>query len=150
MATNLFKFCPHCRGIYEQGPQELSIGVPVIACRECNGLIVDTDRTEWELKSPLGKAVYFVLCGWTAFFWGLAFPMGAYFLGQHLGFRVDNEAAFSLWLIGSLFFLGVLILGNLNDVRASQERMKDPQYRELLRQAGLLKRDRPVGRATRK
>ena len=139
MALNLMKFCPHCRSMFEQGPQEIGIGTPLVNCPACKGVIVDADRTEWELKSPIGKAFYLLLCGWTSIFWGFGFLM----LGLALRYKFDVEISdamlINLWIGGGIGVLMLLILFNWKDIEESRERMKDPRYRERLKRAGLLK-----------
>ena len=112
------------------------IGRPVHKCPQCEGFIIDTDETEWELKSPEEKTNYFVISGWKSIVYSVALSLGARFLLKGLSF-IDYMV---LWAAGCVVFLWIFIFSNCKDIQESQARMADPQYRELLKTLGLLEK----------
>lgn len=136
MGMYVIKKCPHCQTVYEEGHESRGIGRPFRKCSQCEGVIIDTDETEWELKSPLGKATYFLICGYTCIVYGTGFLLVASFAFKGLS-TIDYMM---LWAGGCVVALGVLIIVNYRDIEESQTRMADPKYRELLETLGLLKK----------
>ena len=142
MAMLVFKSCPYCRKQYQWGTDSRGIGSPIKQCPNCKGSFIDTDETEWELKSPIRRFYFYVICAWTALAYGIVVPLGAMFVLNYLKYDIEKFGITgfgSLYLIGVLVFTIIIILNNRNEIKESKERMKDNNYRNQLVKAGLLK-----------
>jgi hypothetical protein len=142
----VIKKCPHCKKVYESGHHAIGIGEPLATCQYCKGMIVDKDNMEWELKGTLGKIGYLFVCFWTVALYGLAVPLGIYGIAYLLSKdKAAVEASFTPKAVITFWIIGVILASiksykvNTKDIQASKERMKNPEYRALLRRAGLLK-----------
>jgi hypothetical protein len=136
----VIKSCPKCGNIYDSSDSK-GIGKPFLICSDCQCLIIDTDITEWDLKSGIGKLGYILICGWTSLCYGIAVPLAAAFgLAKLFGFEIsDISLLIYLCVVGVLCFLVLIYFRNSTDIRESKERMKDPHYRDFLIRIGLLR-----------
>jgi hypothetical protein len=134
MAISVNK-CPHCGSRWTEN-YSIGIGCPAYQCDTCEGFIIDPDANEWELKSLLGKAAYFGVVFWTSLLISIAPVILALWL---LGGDLAEEKLLIVWVPSFLAALAWRGFDNLKQIQASRERMRDPQYRLMLRQAGLLR-----------
>ena len=125
--------------MYKHGSDSRSIGKPFLRCPDCQCLIIDKDRNEWELKGFFGKVAYIFICGWSSLLYGFLFPLVALGLGKLFGFSLSERAFLYIYIAGVLSFLVLGILIESQDIRESKERMKDPSYRDFLKEIGLLR-----------
>ena len=135
MAMRVTKKCPHCKGVYEQGPDQRGIGTPLRSCESCGNTFVDTDENEWELMGPLGKLSFVFISTWTAFVFGIALPALCYAVDKDLA----EDHFLGLYACGVVAFALILGVMNTRDIKESRHRMRDPDYRSRLHQAGLLR-----------
>jgi hypothetical protein len=135
------KSCPHCKKTYDFDHDRRGIGSPLLQCPSCSNLIIDTDMNEWELKDPISKIIYIILSVYTAFMYGLLSPLIAWGIADL--FDYDSEAhGYNFFIISyaiGVFLIALVALwSNKGDIKESKERMKDSEYRLLLKKAGLL------------
>lgn len=142
MAMLVIKYCPHCKKTYDAGHNSRGIGIPLKKCPSCGGVIIDTDETEWELKNSFARLGYYFICAWTAFVYGISVPLAIDFFLDYYEYDINKLGWVgfgALYALGITIFAMILIRRNVKDIHASKERMKDENYRLVLRQAGLLK-----------
>ena len=139
MAATVIKRCPHCKNIFETGIDSRGIGIPFKICQSCDGYIIDTDETEWELKSPFSKLLYFLICAWTSIQYGILPLIAALFIGPKFGVNFENKELFTFWGIGTLVLAFLIIKANSIDIRESKTRMQNPEYRKTLEKLGLIR-----------
>lgn len=129
------KTCPHCNHTMSE-TYSIGIGKPFAECSNCGKMVIDRDTTEWELKNIFQKLFFLVTCLYTAIIVGVI-PVLIY------GFSVDNPsdtALLGIWL-GTSCCVALFSSRNLvEEINASKERMKDPDYRQVLQSVGLLTR----------
>ena len=142
MALQKWKRCPHCRKTYEFGVDQRGIGSSLIRCPSCNDYIIDKDNKEWELMDPVERVIHFFIMSYSTILYAII-PAGIILLADSLiGFMPELPGLWSLYvpyLIGLVIMILLSIWGINEQIRESNLRMKDPEYRELLKRAGLLK-----------
>ena len=140
MPTIVIKRCPKCHVPYEADFDSRGLGQPFRACQLCRQIIIDTDTTEWELKSLPAKVGYLVICLWSSLLVGLLLPI-AVLVYRELTDQpsMGNELFVRLLAVGVLLAAAVMFLGTWKEIQESKERMKNEPYRAVLRQLGLLK-----------
>lgn len=136
--------CKHTKGIqlYRAG-----IGTPLYQCDLCGTYNKVNQFTEWELMGVFRKTKTIILYTYTAFFWAVAGPALLYFVDTTLAgnqiSKMPDSSVGVLLLYTYLFSLAVMlcITGRrlFIDIKTSQSRMADPNYKELLISTGLLK-----------
>jgi hypothetical protein len=134
----VIKRCPTCGYVYD-GSDSVSIGKPFLDCPDCKSLIIDTDSTEWELKSSFGKVAYVASWIKTCLAYGSVFAAAAFALIELLGFDLGNASFISLCVVTFICCAIYACFMNLTDIRESRKRRRDPHYRLFLIQIGLLK-----------
>jgi hypothetical protein len=141
MGTYKTKSCPKCGNVFEMFAHVYAkIGKPFRECEKCKSLCLDTDTTEWDLKGPLGKASYIFLSSLGSILLGWLVPLAlfAFGLSKWIGMEPNSFTVLGSWGLGVLMF-GALNWSSVHkEIRASQERMSDPHYRECLRALGIL------------
>ena len=128
------KTCPHCKNT-TSGIWSIGVGKPFVECRNCGKMFVDRDATEWELKNIFQKILFLVPLLYTSFLLGVA-PILIY--AVLVDYPSDTAVKY-IWMSSS--FVAALFCGwhLVGDIKASKERMKDPDYRQILQSIGLLK-----------
>ena len=128
------KRCPHCGNTMSE-VYSIGIGRPFVDCSNCGKVVIDKDSTEWELKNFFQKIFYLFTSLYTVFIFSFL-PMLV------IGFLIDDLSDATLLVI-YLLSAGCLALFSgrslIEDIKASDARMKDPSYRQMLQAMGLLK-----------
>lgn len=128
------KTCPHCKNTVST-LYSIDIGKPFVECSNCGHLVIDKDITEWELKDIFQKIYFLVICLYSAFLFGFLPNLIYIFLVDD----IDEGALLGIWLTASCC---IALFGSRNlidEIKESKERMRDPEYRQVLRSIGLLK-----------
>ena len=136
------KTCPHCKRTYTE-TYTIDIGQPFRECVDCKGIVIDRDVTEWELKNVFQKIFYFVAVAFSSVMIGFIGGMilavlKAYDVIDVLGPRDENFLSISMFFAVVIFLYGTTVTLK-NDIKESNKRMRDPNYRDKLRRMGLLK-----------
>jgi hypothetical protein len=70
----------------------------------------------------------------------MLFPIGGKLLEKPLGYEMSTDAGVILYFIGLVLIAYRLLRLELKDIKSSRQRMQNPEYREFLREIGLLKK----------
>lgn len=130
--------CPSCgQVIRKQTNPADEIGVPFERCSHCGTVYRNSYKEEWITKSPIKRFFFFLQVG----VWARAVMLPMFiliFLTEFLEWGTDS--VFVLWPFLSLAWLigGYFIhrKAEKDDIAASVERTKDPEYLNLLKKAG--------------
>lgn len=137
MATLIFYTCPKCRARIETQDAYQSVGPPFIQCNKCGRIfIVAKNRTEWELKTPWQRGIFYAKVGFISLWLGFGTGGLLTILGDE--FLVKP---FSWWFsmplgIGAWYWM--LSADLRRNIQESRERMANPKHREILEHLGLL------------
>lgn len=130
--------CPSCGKIIRRQTNPVEkLGNPFERCRNCGKFYKNSYTEEWITKSPI-KRFFFLLPIYT---WARAFmfPMFIILIPSAI-LDIDIESIIILWPIMSITWLvgGYFLYkkAEKENIRKSIERTKDPEYLNLLRQAG--------------
>lgn len=144
------KRCPHCRRIYDSGQYREKIGKPLKTCPFCRSLFIDTNTNEWTLLSIGGKISYIFYVLIAIFTTGILAGMVVLLLLilPDILFKT-NISHFVISSGNGVIALGVvcwiltavyILIREVRDISASNARMKDAGYLQILETAGLLKK----------
>ena len=144
------KRCPHCGKVYESGQYREKIGKPVVTCPFCLKPLIDKHSNEWQLLGLGGKIYYIFSVLMTIFITGMLSGMiillitllPDIFLKTHVGDFITSggNGVIILWIICLILSAVYILIREGRDISASNMRMKDPAYLQLLETAGLLKK----------
>ncbi len=141
MPTFIRYKCAKCRKSLGTDQPYFSIGVPFLICDSCETVnIIAENKTEWDLKTPYKKFS-------TSFdVWGLGIIIGAG-AGLVCGLLLQEVLKVKSGLIfvplialGIFVSLPFFLKGLKKDIEASRLRMKDENYRSVLKHLGLLEK----------
>jgi hypothetical protein len=128
------KTCPYCKYTLAE-TYKIGIGKPFVECSNCKERVIDKDTTEWELKNIFQKICFLLVSLYTTVFYGI-FPVLIYGL---LVDKPSNSMVLGIWFLSSCVLAVFTSRGLVEEINASNERMKDTDYRQVLRSMGLLK-----------
>ena len=128
------KTCPYCKYTLAE-TYTIGIGKPFVECSNCKERIIDKDATEWELKNIFQKIFFLFVSLYTAVIFGVL-PVFIYGLSVD---KPSNSMVLGIWFLSSCVLALFTGRGLVEEINASNERMKDTEYRQVLRSMGLLK-----------
>jgi hypothetical protein len=134
----VIKKCPNCKDIYYTGHDRRGIGIPYKTCILCKTIIIDEAETEWELKNLGQKFVYILICIWTSILFGAIGPIMVYCFNELTDTKTTDKQGLYAYIIGIIIFGIIFYRANIKDIQLSKERMKDANYRGILKKLGLL------------
>lgn len=130
--------CPSCGQVIRRQTNPVKeIGIPFERCRYCGTTYRNSYKEEWITKSPIRRFFFFLQVG----VWARAIMLPTLILFILIAaFDWYTAIVFVIWPFLSLAWLigGYFVhrKAEQEDIAASLERTKDPQYVNLLRQAG--------------
>ncbi len=130
--------CPSCGQVIRRQTNPVKeIGIPFERCRHCCTTYRNSYKEEWITKSPIRRFFFFL----QVYVWARAIMLPMLILIIPIAaFDWDTDIVFATWPFLSLAWLigGYFVhrKAEQEDIAASLERTKDPQYVNLLRQAG--------------
>lgn len=143
------KRCPDCGKLYESGLYREKIGKPIASCYFCGARFIDKSVNEWELRGIGGKIWYLLFSVLDVFAVGMISAMIIIFLLllPDLLFKTGfshfmlNDGDYFIGLFALCIFVNLIrvVIRESKDYSASKTRMTDPNYRQELKLAGLLK-----------
>ena len=143
------KRCPECGRLYESGIYREKIGRPIASCIFCGTRFLDKSVNEWELRGIGSKIGYLIFSVLDIFAVGMISAMvvillmilpDLLFKTTFSHFMMGNGNYFiALFAICIVINLIRIVIRESKDFSASKMRMADPQYREEMKLAGLLK-----------
>ena len=135
--------CPNCRWSYRQDLDRTGVGQPFYNCPQCKYLTLDDDRTEWELMDFGQRLGLFLIIVMRSIVFG---PIIFILLLGFLAWLFSFEESFKgLTVFLTIGILGFVAMGTLNvwleirEIRESKQRMRGVQYRNQLKELGILK-----------
>ena len=137
MAT-VIKKCSRCKKAFEVTGNYKGIGVPFKICPYCDEIIIDNSDDEWELKDTSEKIGFYFTMFWTAILYGLLIPIIYLIFNELSDNKPKEDIFFYFWILGILLFSIIVYRIHLKDIKESEKRMKDPNYRLMLKKIGLL------------
>ena len=148
--TFQIKRCPHCGKVYESGQYREKIGKPIVICSFCVKPLIDKNTNEWQLLGISGKIYYIFFVLLTIFMIGIISGMVVLlltllpdiFFKTHLSDFIisTGNGVILLWVICLILSAIYILIREGKDISASNIRMKDSSYLQLLEAAGLLKK----------
>lgn len=137
MPTLIFYTCPKCHARIETQDAYQSVGPPFILCSKCGGIFsVAKNRTEWELKRPWQRRIFFAKVAFFSLWLGFGTGILLTLLAQEfLATPVSQWFAVPLGIGAWYWMLSADLRRNIQE---SRERMADPKHREILEYLGLL------------
>lgn len=137
MPTFIFYTCSNCNSRIETQDAYHSIGSPYTTCQKCGSVFnISKNRNEWELKKPgertmfYSKVIFFSL--WLGAGGGGVITL---FAKDLAGIAVSYWVSVPIGIGGFYWMLSADLRGS---IKASQERMMDPNHRRILQKLGLL------------
>lgn len=143
------KRCPECGKLYESGLYREKIGKPIVSCYFCGTKFIDKSVNEWELRGIGSKIGYFIVLALDVFAFGIiaAMVVSLLILLPDILFKTsfshfmlnDGNYFIGLGIVCIVINLIRIIFRESKDISASKTRMTDPNYRQEMKLAGLLK-----------
>lgn len=130
--------CPYCGNtIRKQTNPVNTIGDPFERCHYCGKTYRNTYKEEWITKSPIRRFFFFLQSG----VWARALAIPFLLVGGLCAiFEWDNSVFWAIWPFLALAWLicGYFLHKKWEqaDISESLERTKNPEYVEILKQAG--------------
>ena len=129
--------CPSCGQVIRRQTNPVKeIDIPFERCRHCGKIYLNSYKEEWITKSPISRFFFFLQAG----VWARAFALPALIIFPIEALNWDTDIFFALWPLFSLawLFCGYFLHRNAaqNAISASIARTNDPEYVNLLKQAG--------------
>ena len=124
--------CPHCQQIIERGykSRAYKIGSPITFCPKCQKLIVDNDKMEWGVMSPVSRFLFSQFAN-AAFGWHF---FGALAMGIFQDFGTNATlimiAIAEAIIVSARHFLFKALYED--EIKASIKRSENPDYIEIL------------------
>lgn len=144
------KRCPECGKLYESGIYREKIGKPIASCYFCGARFIDKSVNEWELRGIGSKIGYLIVLALDVFAFGIVSAMVVILLIllPDLLFKTSfshfmlNDGNYFIGLFALCIFINLIrtVIREAKDFSASKMRMADPNYRQEIKLAGLLKR----------
>jgi hypothetical protein len=136
MASMTFINCPFCGHCLAEGCSlgRGPIGPPFVECPRCKKLVLDPGCTEWQLMDAGRRFIYFLYFAPATLFYAVGLPAVANF---YFGVGWQSNLMYFVWIGGLILSFIFNMWRASREIKASNERIKDPKYRKVLEEFGL-------------
>jgi hypothetical protein len=121
------------------GQTYIGLGNPVRQCQKCGVTVIDRDFTEWKLCTPQQRAKYWASVFSEGLAYGIGIPMAIWASLYFAGVRLHAAIIVSAIIIALAISIYRMRAALKREIELSCARMKDPNYRALLKANGLLR-----------
>ena len=136
---------PHCREcgerlVFDQVFEDEFVGRPFAVCLHCGARNRHSSRTEWHLKNTKEKAWHIFRKAWLAMASGLLAAVSLILLLVNFGHVLPTvNLAWGCVAVGTVPAAVFILVTETRKISASNRRMKDPIYLQLLESAGIIR-----------
>jgi hypothetical protein len=135
--------CPSCGKIRIPAPREIGIGEPFVRCRKCGTVFLWLRSNEWRLMTSPEKKSHVLVMMTCPVIWALVavafIAVVDWWCFGHPNY-ILQPVFVATAACAALIVTGIIVIAKMvRDIRRSDRRLADPQYRAQLRELGILK-----------